>query len=179
MIDLLDPRIQRVHPRTDSRIFTAAERDLIESPRDRWRLWACKEAAYKALSRLKPGLAFIPIEFEVRPAHVQWGGQEVPYFYSATPEHVHVWTAGTRSEMCHRIGDAHEAVRKLAAKRIYPSDPSRVTFRSDDRIPWAYLDGERLNMPLTFSHHGRFIAFGFSTSGSICPPIPSVMNPGS
>jgi len=71
VVDLRDPESSAasLHPRFDTRVFTAAERASIaaspEPQRQRWRLWAAKEAAYKLARKLSPTTVFSPSRFEV------------------------------------------------------------------------------------------------------------------
>ncbi len=71
VVDLRDPDSDSatLSLRFDSRVFTEAERSQIaqhaDSDTQRWRHWAGKEAAYKALRREQPGVSFSPIRFEV------------------------------------------------------------------------------------------------------------------
>lgn len=76
VVDLGDPdcRAAATHPRFDERVFTAAERRLIESSAapqpTRWLLWAAKESAYKLLRQLDPAFAFVPRRLSVQPRSV-------------------------------------------------------------------------------------------------------------
>ena len=60
IVDLGDPDADpsTLHPGFDARVFTARERRSIESAgdpaRQRWRLWAAKEACYKLARQLRP-----------------------------------------------------------------------------------------------------------------------------
>ena len=71
VVDLRDPDSDAttLSSRFDRRVFTEAERSDIaqhaDSDTHRWRHWAGKEAAYKALRREQPEVVFSPIRFEV------------------------------------------------------------------------------------------------------------------
>ena len=71
VVDLLDRDADRAtyRPGFDARVFGAAERAAIHGAADasrvRWRLWAAKEAAYKAARRIDPETPFSPIGFAV------------------------------------------------------------------------------------------------------------------
>ncbi len=60
---------QTLHPRFDARVFGSEELDQLRASARpvalRWRLWAAKEAAYKAVSKVDPGLVFSPSRFRV------------------------------------------------------------------------------------------------------------------
>jgi phosphopantetheine--protein transferase-like protein len=54
-----------LHPRFQSRVFTAREIAQIQDQRSKlWAFWSAKEAAYKALKRINPQLVFSPVKFE-------------------------------------------------------------------------------------------------------------------
>ncbi len=62
-----DPAV--LNPGFDSRVFTAPELESLDAApsrvRRRWRLWAAKEAAYKAAMKIQPGIIFSPSRFRV------------------------------------------------------------------------------------------------------------------
>ena len=61
--------VSTLHPRFDQRVFGVRERERIDTARcgrrERWSLWAAKEAAYKLARKLDARIAFSPIRFEV------------------------------------------------------------------------------------------------------------------
>jgi len=71
VVDLRDRDVdpKTLDPRFDRRVFSRDERRTInasaEPVRQRWRLWAAKEAAYKLLRRLEPAIAFSPVRLLV------------------------------------------------------------------------------------------------------------------
>ncbi len=58
-----------LHPRFDERVFTDGERAALAASdsigRERWRIWAAKEAAYKAARKLDARICFSPRRFVV------------------------------------------------------------------------------------------------------------------
>ena len=72
VVDLRDPDADfaSFSPRFDVRVFSASERRRIQASADpeacRWRLWAAKEAVFKAARKADPGAVFSPRRFEVR-----------------------------------------------------------------------------------------------------------------
>ena len=61
----LSERNPPLHPRFAARAFTPAElRQIGNSWQNLWLHWAAKEAAFKAMKRLLPQIAFIPKQFE-------------------------------------------------------------------------------------------------------------------
>ncbi|MCG8590499.1 MAG: 4'-phosphopantetheinyl transferase superfamily protein [Proteobacteria bacterium] len=83
VVDLSDPetRPETLHPRFDGRVFDAIERaqvDAADDPdRQRWRLWAAKEATYKLVKKLAPATVFSPRRFLVRFDGSPWGQVQV------------------------------------------------------------------------------------------------------
>jgi hypothetical protein len=76
VVDLLDRDSDpsTLSPRFDERVLHADERRAIEAdrvPTLRWRFWAAKEAAYKAVKQIHPETVFSPIRFRT-----EW---DVPY----------------------------------------------------------------------------------------------------
>jgi hypothetical protein len=71
VVDLRDSDAdpETLNPRFDGRVFSRDERRSIEQcaepSRQRWRLWAAKEAAFKLLRRLDPTTPFLPVRFLV------------------------------------------------------------------------------------------------------------------
>ncbi|MBI9074814.1 MAG: 4'-phosphopantetheinyl transferase superfamily protein [Desulfatibacillum sp.] len=71
IVDILAPEARDKHldQRFVGRAFTPREQDTIHSSRKPgpmlWALWACKEAAYKAVSRNNPGVSSWPKKYEV------------------------------------------------------------------------------------------------------------------
>ena len=69
IVDLRDPesRSESLHPRFDTRVFSARERARIaasaEPERLRWKLWAAKEAVYKLVRKLVATTVFSPQRF--------------------------------------------------------------------------------------------------------------------
>ncbi len=72
IVDLHDPWSQpnEIHPRFDSRAFTADERAQIRESSSahelRWSFWAAKESAFKVALKQDAGVRFLPKEFVVR-----------------------------------------------------------------------------------------------------------------
>ena len=63
--DIVDLRNREppLHPRYLERVLAPSEQDALrDSPDDLWVYWAAKEAAYKTLRRIRPGMGFHPRE---------------------------------------------------------------------------------------------------------------------
>ena len=184
VVDLADPetRFSGLHPRFDERVFCAAERRALEASPSRhrmhWSLWAAKESAYKARKRLDPETVFSPKEFEVelrplpatdgvavgRVVHrgdvfdleVRLEGASVHVVAKSTDE------AGARVlwKAEESLGDPGAAARRLAACAIGPAlglDPAGL--RIVGRPPVATSRDRRIEVGVSLSHHGRFVAF--------------------
>jgi hypothetical protein len=80
VVDMLDPRLQGKpdDPRFVGRVLSSSERRLLEASADPdlelWCLWAAKEAAYKAVSKLRPE----PPVFSHAAFVVAWAGSSIP-----------------------------------------------------------------------------------------------------
>ena len=186
VVDLADAetRLEGLHPRWAERVFTAAERAALDtspsSERHRlhWALWAAKESAYKARKRLEPETVFSPREFEVElsllPAaagvavgRVFHGRQVFDLDVRLDGASVHAVATG-RDEAGARVlwkveravGDPGVAARRLAARAIGPAlglDPFGL--RIVGRPPVATSRDRRIQVGVSLSHHGRFVAF--------------------
>jgi phosphopantetheinyl transferase (holo-ACP synthase) len=185
LVDLEDAeaRLDGLHPRFEERVFTEAERStLARSPhrqRLHWALWAAKESAYKALKRLDPSLAFSPRALEVTldpgtlsghghaTGRVVHGSLQLDLEVRSSGESVHA-IARRRTAGASRIlsgvektrEDASVAVRRLATGAIGAAlgvEPGEL--RISGRPPLVWRGGLRLDLSLSLSHHGRFVAF--------------------
>ena len=174
VVDLRDADAQpdTLHPRFDEKAFHAGERTYIGSGpgvnRRRWSLWAAKEAAHKALRQEAPELGFAPRHYhasldESGQGLVRRGEDEISVRVDADGEHVHaVAFRGDASDVLGALAslpeggeaDPSRAVRELLYDSLPPGLPARLDRR--ERIPRLELDGQAL--PVSFSHHGRFVA---------------------
>lgn len=174
VVDLAAPdtRPAAQHPRFDARAFTAAERAAIGSGpaahRRRWAFWAAKEAAYKALRQEHPALGFVPGRFAVAFAggrcegagSVAVGPLRIPVTVRVGPGWIHAIAhrAGTappiaRVVRCRPGEDPRAAVRAAALA----SQPGAAGIERVRRVP--RLRTGTGTLPLSLSHHGRFVAF--------------------
>jgi phosphopantetheinyl transferase (holo-ACP synthase) len=184
VVDLDDPdtRLDGLHSRWDERVFGAAERRALEASSSRhllhWALWAAKESAYKARKRLEPETVFSPREFEVElsplPATVGVAVGRVAHRGEVFELEVHLDGASVHAvakstdaagarvlwKVESALGDPGVAARRLAATAIGSAlglDPADL--RIVGRPPVAMHGGRRLEVGLSLSHHGRFVAF--------------------
>ena len=64
--------------------------------------------------------------------------------------------------------DASAQVRSAARNAIAKQmgiDAARVEFQKEGRVPVLFLDGERMNVSTSLSHHGRFLAYACEIPG--------------
>jgi phosphopantetheinyl transferase (holo-ACP synthase) len=193
VVDLADPetRLSRLHPRWGERVFCAAEREALDASRSRhllhWALWAAKESAYKARKRLEPGTVFSPKEFEVELSALPTTGPgvavgRVVHRGDAFRLEVHrddarvhaVATSGNEAgarvlwKVAGAWGDAGMAARRLAALSIGSAlglDPADL--RILGRPPVATFRDHPIEIGVSLSHHGRFVAFASALADSV------------
>ncbi len=176
----LDPRLR--NPRFDQRVFSEAERVALKASgapeRLRWIFWAAKEAAYKVARKIDPKTVFSPPRFDVQ-LNADLRGivhHETRDYFLLVEEgegRIHaiateegpldkeqLWNvipfegdAGTASKAVRAL-----ALRELAAELGLPFEDLEV--RRIERIPVAIWNGKELDIDLSLSHHGRFLAFG-------------------
>lgn len=182
VVDLGDPETQTgaSHRRFDARVFGASERAAIEraaSPRRRrWQLWAAKEAAFKALRRTDPELSFRPAEFRVDlcdegHARVRSASRELLVRFDVTRDRIHAFVGSPGRVATARLAGGESpghGVRRLAlalARRQFPGDTLRVDRRGriphmvrTPRFPGPPESSREQHVPLSLSHHGRFVA---------------------
>jgi hypothetical protein len=152
-----------------------------------WALWAAKESAYKALARLEPRTVFSPRAFEVELAglpgdgepvagRVQHGGRSFALEVSRQGDALHAVTwddtgNGPASrvvlrEVAAAEGEPGAAVRRLASEAIALAlasgdEPVRIV----GRPPVAVGATGPLDLALSLSHHGRWVAFAGAGPG--------------
>ncbi len=186
VVDLRDPESRPVSPRFDARVFCDAERRALDASRDRHRqrcrLWAAKEAAYKAVVARHAETIFSPPRFRVDlDEDASSGGVETPagpvgVRVTERDGAVHAVACDEGSDALfemtrldapgegatHSAGDAPGlAVRRFATERIARSlalDPSSLEIRKRGRVPELWVEGRR-HAALSLSHHGGVVGF--------------------
>jgi hypothetical protein len=186
VVDLEDAeaRLEGLHPRFEERVFSAAERAaLARSPhrqRLHWALWAAKESAYKARKRLDATAVFSPREFEVElsPLPVAGGtsagrvvhhGEVYEVELRLAGAWVHAVTTTGRAAGRRPVSAVEAAtdepgysVRRLAEAAIAAMLGLEAgALRIAGRPPVATHRGRPVDVGLSLSHHGRFVAFAF------------------
>lgn len=177
VVDLRDPdsHPDSVHPGFDARVLAASELARLHSAAhpevERWRLWAAKEAAYKAARRTDRELVFAPARFVVtvrdaREGSVRIGSRDFIVTWSEEDGAVHAIAHEATLGVPRVVAavaeaggaDPSAAVRKLALARVCGSAAGSARITAEDRIPSLELGDGRI-LPLSLSHHGRFVAF--------------------
>lgn len=180
VIDLedLETRPGATHPRFDTRVFTEAERRLLESSDDpgrtRWVVWAAKEAAYKLARAGNRRVVFSPPRFEVvrlEPdrAWVCWRARRFTVDLSVRPAQIHAVARNVGPERivvasaCCLREDPSRAVRALAVETVAAvlgASPFELRVeRARGEPPVLLRRGRRTGAEISLSHHGRFVAF--------------------
>lgn len=200
VVDIGHPLCQpdAIHPRFDSRAFSASEIALLataaDTHRTRWSLWATKESAFKAARKLDPRVRFIPRDFVVRlsgaRATVIHRRARFKVWLDETDEWIHAVASlgggkpvsrvdGLPSD-CGRIADIDpsERVRRLACSELAAQlniAQEAVRIVTSAGIPRARQQGTRgleeyLPVDLSLSHDGPFVACAWN-------PIPDESEP--
>lgn len=145
----------------------------------RWALWAGKESAYKALKRLEPELVFAPREFEVQPAsaavragdtaawQVTHRGRTLALELRMDDRCLHAMAHDRDTPAANILAgtgpagaDASLAVRLAAIEALAATlglEPE--TLRISGRPPVAWSRDRPLDVVLSLSHHGGFVAY--------------------
>ena len=184
VVDLRDPETYAgsIHPRFDERVMAASERAWLAGrltpDRDRWLLWAAKEAAYKAVRRMNPTHVFSPAELVVvlddeGMGTVTVGETVLDVVVRVIDDAVHAVAslAGTPraaivAECLRGSGsDPSAAARRLAidvvAARAGRTETS-VAMRG--RLPELQSAGDAA-IPLSLAHHGEVVGFAVRLPG--------------
>ena len=202
--DVVDLRDRESDPvtlgaRFDQRVFCDAERlQLAASPepeRERWRLWAAKEAAYKLARKLEPATVFSPSRFVVewtgrrdpreRTGVVHHAGRDLDLRLREEADYVHAVTrpscAGTKLPLTglrrltkSELEQDGVSTPSIAARRLCIEvlsaelglEARELEVRRHGRVPHLYWRGHPLpGADLSLSHHGSYVAFAFSRVG--------------
>ncbi|HEX4449048.1 MAG TPA: 4'-phosphopantetheinyl transferase superfamily protein [Polyangiaceae bacterium] len=116
VVDLTDPWIARHHEDADfvARVCSDEERRRVNTKRDLWRLFAAKEAAYKALVKLgrAPGFAHRALLVSADGGSVAWSDCRLALSVTDDLDHVHAvaWSEGHRPRARVARADGAEAV---------------------------------------------------------------------
>jgi phosphopantetheinyl transferase (holo-ACP synthase) len=195
VVDLRDPESQpqTLHPRFDARVFAMPELARIAAAsdpnRERWRLWASKEAAYKLARKRRASTVFSPIRFVVGDeGQVAHASDRYCTEISEVDGAIHAVAFEACSRPKTLIGlrqlDAatdvrdpsapSRAVREFVVQRLgehFRTSPGAFELWRDGRIPRLRMAGAADGtIDLSLSHHGRFVAFACAWRG--CNAMP-------
>ena len=187
LVYLADPEISGHHlrPRFVERVCAPAERSRLEGSDEPlvllWSLWAAKESAYKAASKVHPGLVFAPRLYEIDAGMglVRYRDSAMPLRLSTEPLWVHaVAVFGERDPGRALAGVApippgmhqSDAARDLACRgvadhlglpveRLAVERPPEPGARDGLAPPRLLLDGQPSGIDVSLSHDGPFAAF--------------------
>lgn len=187
VVDLLDRDADIASYRSgfDHRVFAGDERASIagslQPNRQRWRLWAAKEAAFKAAKRCDRSTVFSPSAFkvEIEGADAEWAGTvdhlgtRYRVMFRESERWIHaIATRGVRGferviaavRRGENAGQECESleVRRLAREHVarhLDVRPGDLEIRRDSRIPSFWLRGRKLDLCLSLSHSGGIVAF--------------------
>ena len=178
VVDLRDPEAHAgsLNRRFDDRVMAASERAWLATrltpDRDRWKLWAAKEAAYKVMRRVNPTVVFSPVRFVVASdddgvGNVTVGDTLLDVEVRVIDDAVHAVASVTGTPRAAIVAgclrgagsDPSAAARRLAidvvAARAGRGDAS-VAMRG--RLPELQTAGGAA-IPISLSHHGEIVGF--------------------
>jgi phosphopantetheinyl transferase (holo-ACP synthase) len=183
LVDLEDSetRPEERHERFDERVFCTVERESIGASgapdRLRWILWAAKEAAYKVARKADERAVFSPPRFQVHVdatlrGRVHFAGRDYALLIDEAPGRVHAVASEKPWESHECLSRvitwdaeaqlAGKAVRALARREIAAAldlPAEELEIEREGRIPVLSLGGRPLDVDLSLTHHGRFLAF--------------------
>lgn len=195
IVDLTHPGLREAlaGKATLRRVFASDELRLIgeagPDSRLRWVLWAAKESAYKVARKCDPAVAFVPRRFNVslrgrRRRHLLgWvvleGHREFPFVAEVQTHFIHAVALSRRPEGqavwsgVDRVAsdaDLSAEVRAFARHRLsglVGGCTSEFEFARSGRVPLLLRNGRRVPVDLSFSHHGRYVAFTAVATGLV------------
>ena len=176
-----DPHIAAHHlkRRFVDRVCSPGEADRVRTSREPglllWSLWAAKEAAYKAVVKLRPGTPFAHRRFVVAEslAAVRYGDLQLSLEVEANEEWVHAVACTGATDILSSVErkqdgtDQKEAVRSLAlgavaARFDLPRDRLEIVRppNAEGRPgpPELLLDGLATGVDISLSHDGPYVA---------------------
>lgn len=187
LVYLADPEISGHHlrPRFVERVCAAGERDRLAVSDEPlvllWSLWAAKEAAYKAASKMRPGLVFAPRLYEVDAgmSRVRYRDSAMALRLSRDPLWVHavaIFGGGYRGRPVtgaepipagrHQSAAVRDLARRgvaahlgLPVERLAIERPPDPNARDGLGPPRLLLDGRPSGIDVSLSHDGPFAAF--------------------
>jgi phosphopantetheinyl transferase (holo-ACP synthase) len=167
-----------LHKRFFERTYTADEIGLIGSDNVMlWRLWAAKEAAFKAAYRQRPGLVFSPKQFEFKPdSCVYYQNLRFPCHFIEGAEYIFAYCLKSSGQnnsnnVFNWIEDIKElnSTPQIEVRRLCREKISEVLGLNKDQIDISEsgskngpatvsISGSAKTVLVSFSHDGRYIA---------------------
>ena len=186
-----DPHIAAHHlnRRFVGRICSLAEGERVRTSREPglllWSLWAAKEAAYKAVVKLRPGTPFAHRRFVVAEslAAVRYEDLQLSLELEANEEWVHAVACTGKADALSSVermeegADQKKAVRVLALREVaarfdLPRDRLEIVRppNAEGRPgpPELLIEGQPTGVDISLSHDGPFVACAAIFSGQ--PP---------
>jgi phosphopantetheinyl transferase (holo-ACP synthase) len=183
VIDLRDPAIAGHHERSRfvGRVCVADEIACVAGSDDPhrmlWSLFAAKEAGFKVVAKLTPGMAFSPRRFVVNETCTRvihddvnlWlqvaQGEDWVHAIAGQGEAEPVWAVERRHPETGQSEAVRELAVRLAAGHLGLAADLLVVQRGEDRRfrddlapPRLLRDGQPLNVDLSLSHDGPWVA---------------------
>ena len=188
MVDLAQAKIDSNWRRSRwmDKVFLRREIELIETSQDQdqlvWRLWSMKESAYKC--QVQQGIyeRFNPKHFKCRLLDERNGlvsGRRVSYYTKTESSEDYVYTTASLEvdqdifSRTKRIAsnllsqatvskDLKEGLLKALSTRLKCETKDLRIKKSAQSVPRVFHGNQNLNIPISFSHHGRYGAFAIS-----------------
>jgi phosphopantetheinyl transferase (holo-ACP synthase) len=169
-------------PRFLEKLFTLHEQQLIQNSEQPflmvWRLWSMKEAAYKLYTQLNPSRFYKPKQFECKIENlrgtVNYQDFECYVTTQITSQYILSEARLTDTDFVSEVLEIESScirnqsailkaqlVSKLADRTQLLKQDLKI-IKSEFGIPSVYYKSERLDLGISFTHHGHYGAYGFS-----------------
>lgn len=165
--DIVDLKIDaEIHPRFVDRILHPVERLLysgLSRPEDVWRIWAAKEAAFKAHKQGDDCVGFlVPSRWlvDLQLGRVFFGDEEYWLSFEATDDYI-LATARSEDLPFHSLiasssGEMEPSEQKTEARRLRAELGLNSPTKDAGGIPRVMAEGHAV--PYSLTHHGRYVA---------------------
>jgi phosphopantetheine--protein transferase-like protein len=169
-------------PRFLEKLFTPHEQQLIQNSENAflmvWRLWSMKEAAYKLYTQIHPSRFYKPKQFECKidnlKGTVSYQDFECYLTTQITTQYIVSEARLMDTDFISEVLEIEsysvtnqsailraQLVSKLADRmQLLKHDLNII--KSEFGIPSIYHKSEKLDLGISFTHHGHYGAYGFS-----------------
>ena len=165
--DIVDLKIDaEVHPRFVDRILHPVERILysgLSRPEDIWRIWAAKEAAFKAHRQGEDCVDFlVPRRWlvDLQLGRVFFGDEEYWLSFEETDDYILATARSEDQPFSGRISSSSEELKhdeqRAEAQRLREELGLNSPVKDSGGIPRVMADGRAI--PYSLTHHGRHVA---------------------